>query len=293
MQELTNILQYLPLSLSGGISRLPATLKARVVELRLRVGRPLTIVTTNECVHITDGLPAKIDEKLLQETLLCITSRALHSRQAEIAKGYVTMPGGNRVGVAGTAIIENSRVVGIKNITSLNIRVAKNTDLPPIGMLMPVLDREMFSLLIVGAPRSGKTTILKSVAAYISGQKKQFSVIDTRCEIAPNPEKFFDYGDVLSGFPRAQGIVNALKSLAPQVILCDEIGDEEDASAIEAALHCGANLVVTAHADSLTMVKNRPVLLRLLGLSAFTDIAILKGAKTPGVVKEVLGWNGQ
>ncbi len=292
MQEYNNILQHLPLSLSSYLCAVPQSIQARVVELRLRIGKPPMLVTTSESIEPIKYIPTIVDNKLLQETLLCITNRALHSKQMELAKGYVTMPGGNRVGVAGTAVVENGNVVGIKDITSLNIRVARNDFLPPIDMLAPVLNKAMFSLLIVGAPRSGKTTILKSVAAAIAQQKKQFTVVDTRCEIAPDPNKYFSFCDVLSGYPRSQGIVNALKSLAPQVILCDEIGDEEDAKAIEMTAHCGANIVVTAHADSLKTLCNRPVLLKLLELTAFSHVAILDSANNPGVVKEVMRWNG-
>ncbi len=221
--------------------------------------------------------------------MLCITGRAIHSKQYELAKGYVTMSGGNRVGIAGTAIIEDGMITGVKNITSLNIRIAKNALLPDISAIKHILLKDMFSLLIIGVPRSGKTTLLKSVSEFITANDRQLTIVDTRCEIAPNVANYFSC-DVLSGFPRAEGITSAIKSLAPDVIICDEIGDDADARAIDAALHSGVNLVVTAHADSIVQLDKRPALARLVKMGAFTDIALLEGANNPGVIKEVARW---
>ncbi len=300
MQELNNILLNLPPILTGCIAGLPVQLRSRVVELRLRVNKPLSVLTVDDNFYvdrsgrIVDHIDKAfiIDGKLIEETLLCISGRAIHSKQHELANGYITMPGGNRVGVAGTAVMENGKVIGVKNVTSLNIRVSRNNNLPSAEELREVVSREMFSLLIIGAPRSGKTTILKSVAYMISRSCRQFTVVDTRCEIAPEVSTFFDFCDILSAFPREEGIVNAIKSLAPQIIICDEIGDEADASAIKFALNSGVNLVVTAHAENIRGLYNRPVLSELLELNAFSDVAVMCGASSPGVIKEVVRWNG-
>ncbi len=300
MQEFNRVLRYLPTILSSCLSKLPEQLKHRVVELRIRLHKPILIITVKEHFYITvtgertelltNAL--KADESIVQETILSITGRALHSKQNELANGFITMVGGNRVGVAGTAIIEDGVIIGMKQITSLNIRFARNSELPDINMLNDVLSQEMFSLLIIGAPRTGKTTLLKSIASKLSVENKQVTVVDTRCEIAPNVGSFFNFCDVLSAFPRSEGIVNAIKSLAPQVIICDEIGNVEDAAAVEVAVNSGVNLVVTAHATCVAGAANRPGLSKLLRMGAFSDIAVMQSAKMPGIIKEVIKWNG-
>ncbi len=296
MLEFDRVLRYLPTILSSCLSKMPQPLKNSVVELRLRLNKPIMVVTVLDMSYITlEGTITQcinnaliIDDALMRETILSITGRALHSKQTELANGYITMPGGNRVGVAGTAIIENDKIVGIKNISSLNIRIAKNTKLPDIESLRKIINNEMFSLLIIGAPRTGKTTLLKSIASQLSCDGRQVTVIDTRCEIAPNVGDFHSGCDILSAFPRAEGIINAVKSLAPDVIICDEIGSIADATAVEAAINSGVNLVVTAHASNLIGARKRPGLSRLFEMEAFSDIAILQGSKTPGIIKEVL-----
>ncbi len=299
MKEYMNVIDTLPPSLAGSLASVPTMLKERAVEIRLRVGKPLMIATAEKCYFIDrKGQPVadhsvarNIHGELIKEVLLCISDRAIHSRQGELTKGYITMSGGHRVGVAGVAVVEEGRVIGVKDVSSLNIRIAKHHQLPSVEKLQSVFSKPMFSLLLVGVPRSGKTTILKSVAKYLSDINKQVTVVDTRREIAPSPEDFFSCCDVLSGYPRSEGMIGAIKSLAPDVIICDEVGDQEDVEAIEIATNAGVNLVLSAHADSITTLKTRLVLSRLLNKGILTDIALLDDARNPGVIKEVARWN--
>ncbi len=299
MQEYMNVIDNLPPIISTSLASLPTVLKERVVEIRLRVGKPLMIATSDKNYFIdrtgqavSDPSSAKnISFDMLREVVLCISGRAIHSRQSELIKGYITMSGGHRVGVAGVAVVQDGVVSDIKEISSLNIRIAKHRNLPSVEILRTVLSRPMFSLLIVGVPRSGKTTILKSIAKHLSDNQKQVSIVDTRREIAPNPESFYSCCDVLSGYPRGEGMVSAIKSLAPDVIICDEVGDDDDVRAIRSASNAGVNLALSAHADSIATLKTRKVLATLLEGGVFTDIAILNSAKNPGVIKEVVRWN--
>ncbi len=299
MKEYMNVIDNLPPIVSSSLAGVPNMLKERVVEIRLRVGKPLMIATPDKNYYIDrigqavcDPDSAKsISSEMIREVLLCISGRAIHSRQSELVKGYITMQGGHRVGVAGVAVVEDGVISDIKEISSLNIRIAKHRKLPEVEMLGDVLSRPMFSLLIVGVPRSGKTTILKSIAKHLSDKNKQVSIVDTRREIAPDTERFFSCCDVLSGYPRGEGMVSAIKSLAPDVIICDEVGDSDDVEAILSASNAGVNLVLTAHADSIATLKTRRVLATLLDGGVFTDIAILNSAKKPGEIREVVRWN--
>ncbi len=297
MQEFNSVINSLPPALSDVLRRVPPHIRERVAEIRVRADKPLMLCTFGENIFVNrqggvceDAAQAlTVNRELVEEILLCITGRAVHSRQAELVNGFVTMPGGHRVGIAATAIIKDGEVSDVKNITSLNIRIAKNTGLPPVNAcLKHLIGTPMYTLLIAGMPRSGKTTVLKSLALELSRQKKQVAIIDTRREIAPDTRMRFECCDVLLGYPRSVGIKSAVKSLAPDVIMCDELSDEQDAQAVKEALGAGVNVIATAHADSIDSLYSRPATSQLMRCSAFTHIAMLSDAATPGVIKEVV-----
>ncbi len=296
MQEFNKVINNLPPVLCDALRLVPLSVRERVAEIRLRINRPLMLCTHRENVFIgkngevcEDTKAAFIVSKdVIEETLLCITGRALHSRSEELKKGFVTMKGGHRVGVASTAVMQNGEVSSVKDITSLNIRIAKNMSLPPVpSEIKDVLGQSMFTLLIAGAPRSGKTTLLKSIVCELSDKKKQVAVIDTRFEIVPDADRTFDCCDVLFGYPRDEGIICAVKSLSPDVIICDELGDESDAKAVRAALGAGVSVVATAHASTKYELERRPATAALFKNRSFSHVAMLYGKEVPGLVTEV------
>ena len=82
-------------------------------------------------------------------------------------------------------------------------------------------------------------------------------VIDTRGELAFANEGRDLCLDVLSGYPRRQGIEIATRCLNAEVIICDEIGDYEEAMSLVASHNCGVPLIASAHAGSVEQLLAR------------------------------------
>lgn len=228
----------------------------------------------------------------LQQCFYALCGNSVHSYQQEIAQGFFTLPGGHRVGVAGIASLDlQGNIQGMRTITSLNLRVARrvNPSLPPC--LAEALQAGG-GLLLVGPPGSGKTTLLRSIASTLSAQCRSVVMVDERSELMPCTQQGFVFAppmhcDVLSSVPKAQGILMALRSLSPQVILCDEIGGMEDVAALEQGLYSGVEFVASIHGSDLAGLQARPQFAALQKLGAFRTAAFLEGPEHPGCICRV------
>ncbi len=265
------------IALPEGISR------NELCELRLRAGRPAAAVTmSGRSIPCSPTLTKQDIEACFQE--LCRYS--VHSFQREIAEGYITLPEGHRAGFCGSAVIRDGELETLRDISSINIRLAREIKGSGEALYHAVFAKGLRSLLIAGAPLSGKTTVLRDLTRLL-GEKHKVALIDSRNELAAchdgTPQ--LDVGlntDVLSGYPRAEGMEIALRTLSPEVIICDEIGN--DISAIEQCIHCGVKLIATIHASSVEELSRRKAAAELIG--AFECIAVLHGK---GQISEIKG----
>lgn len=248
----SELLSILPQGIRGSIDA------EQALEIRLRLDRPVTIVTV-------EGL--RMLEKRVTETDLNFTinaaSRYSPWNAATIKEGYLTAPGGHRIGVCGEGAGE-----GIRKISSLCIRVAR--DVPDaargIGCTEP--------LLILGPPGSGKTTLLRSLIRRI-GERETVGVVDERGELFPMGFLRGDQVDVLSGVSKARGIDMLLRSMGPRWIAMDEVTQEADCEALHRACWCGVKLLATAHASSVGDLLARPVYLPLVRSGLFQKAIVL------------------
>lgn len=189
-----------------------------------------------------------------------------------MAQGYLTAPGGHRIGLGGRYKCRGEQVEGIQEVRSLCIRIAR--DFPGVG---EAAGAETGSLLILGPPGWGKTTLLRDVIRQRS-RRQPVSVVDERGELFPDE---FDRGrgtDVLTGCPKAAGVLMALRTLSPGCIAMDEITRESDSLALLQAANCGVTLLATAHAASAEDLKRRSGYRGVL--SVFDTLAILNPDKT-------------
>jgi stage III sporulation protein AA len=272
----------LPDFMAACLAALPEDLRARTTEIRMRAGRPVTLT-------LPEGprpLPRRLDGAQLAQVLRALCEYSVHSYTEDIARGYVTLPGGHRAGVCGTAVTERGVVTAVRDISSVNLRIAREVPDAASELCARLFhDGKLPGLLLSGPPGSGKTTLLRDLARRLSdglcGPCRRVALIDERGELAGAREgapccAVGANTDVLTGYPKGEGILLAVRSLAPEVVLCDELGGEADAAALEAGFHTGVRFVATIHAGSAEEALARPVARRLLARGAFDWLAHLE-----------------
>lgn len=195
---------------------------------------------------------------------------------ATIAAGYITAPGGHRIGLCGEAVIHHGQMTGLRKVTSLCIRVAR--DFPGIAADM---QEELGSVLIIGRPGSGKTTYLRDLIRFRSEKMRgSVAVVDERNELFPAGIPAGSRTDILVGCSKTQGIDTVLRTMGPHTIAVDEITSDTDCVALQKAGWCGVTLLATAHAGSLEDLYTRPVYKPLLSNHLFRTVVILQSHGT-------------
>lgn len=252
---------------------LPDCEKAAAEEFRLRCGRA-PAVAINGCEKPLCDL--RVTREMLESVVSAASHGSRHSVGESIKSGFVTAPGGHRIGICGTAVVQNGGIGSIKNVSSVCVRIAREI----VGLADGLVDRlsdsdgRPLGTLVISPPGDGKTTLLRDLARAFSSRGVRTSVIDERGEIAAVSlgEPQFDVGsctDVMELAPCAEAVACVLRSMAPRLIVLDEICTPADAEAISAAVGCGVSLIATAHASSVDELKLRPAFKDILASGAF------------------------
>jgi len=288
---LNGVLPYLPTRLTKTMQKLPLDFLHSITELRLRAEQPLMLVTPQQNVFITESghkteilrsglLSASTLE--IEEIVLKACGYSAHSHQTDFANGCLTLPGGHRIGLCGTAVMGGEAVTGVRDVTALNIRIAKSFPNAAQEILTHCFQNRLQNVLLFGPPSSGKTTVLRAMAQSLaSGQSNRIykcAVIDERQELFPK-NLGACFADVLSGYPKADGIQLAVRVLSPDMIFCDEIGSAQDVISIADGIRCGVHFAVTAHAADLEELLHRAYFKSLFQTGAI-DTVILLGTGT-------------
>ena len=217
---------------------------------------------------------------MLEEIVSAATNRSCYSAEASLREGYVTLPGGHRIGLCGTAALRESRIQSLRELSSVSIRIARQVSCAPPELLR----RLDASTLILGPPGSGKTTLLRECVRSLSDGGSRVGLVDERGELAACrlgiPQ--MDVGaqtDVLTGCGKSEGIYLLLRAMNPQWIAVDEITAPEDIRAMEEASYCGVRFLATAHAFSPDELLRRPLYRRLRELELFQRLLILSPDK--------------
>ena len=250
--------------------------KDSLLELRLRLNAPPLLMTKTNQIWL--DRPVSSEDMRFS---INIASKYSPWAAATTASGYITSSGGHRIGICGEAVVADGRMIGIKNVSSLCIRVAR--DFP--GIARESLKHDG-SVLVIGKPGSGKTTLLRDMIRQRSDKGQGVvAVVDEREEIFPrwNNEICFKTGrhtDVLSGCNKAQGIDAVLRNMGPETIAVDEITARADCDALIHAGWCGVKLFATAHAGCRQDLMSRPIYRPIMESGIFDTLIIMHDDKS-------------
>lgn len=252
----------LPPDWQAALDRLSTEELRQAAELRLRTGFPPTILLDGR-EHALPGA-ATVEASELEALLGRAAEHSLYAVREALSEGYLTLPGGHRIGICGTAVSNGDGVDNIKEISSLCIRIARS--IPGIGTALAERVHSLeHSALIIGPPGSGKTTLLRDAARQLSDCfDRRVCIVDERGEIAAvhQGSPRLPVGrrtDVLTGFPKERGIELLLRAMDPEWIVLDEITRSADVEAMIRASYCGVWFLATAHAESVEDLQRRPV----------------------------------
>lgn len=273
-------------------------------EIRLRADRPVLVklhegeffMDGRGCLTHTETASYRMGKEELGAILNQICQDSLYAYEDELKQGFLTVPGGHRVGVAGQVVLEeDGRIRTMKHIASMNIRIAHEIRGAADGVLPYLYEQDrLCNTLIISPPGCGKTTLLRDLIRRISdgnpwGRGRTVGVVDERSEIAGsylgNPQN--DLGirtDVLDACPKVFGMLMLIRSMAPELVAVDEVGSEEDVQAIRRISACGCGILATVHGSSAEELWHREPAAQLLREQLFTRyIELEKQESHPGV----------
>ena len=281
--------RFLPPEWVAALRALPQEQGRQVQEVRLRVDWPVGVsLSMGERYLAADGLTVLrtprtyvCDAERLERIFLAFCEDSVYAHEWALSQGYVSAPGGLRIGVAGTAVTEGGAVRAVRQITSLCVRLPRR-----LRGCAAELEGFLFSggrllnTLLVGEPSSGKTTLLRDVASRLSTRGFSVAVVDERGELSGAGD--LAGCDVLRGYPKAVGIRQAVRCLAPRVVVFDELGDEAEARAVADCARQGVAVVASLHGYELEELGRRPLSRMLARRQVFDRWVLLAGRDSPG-----------
>lgn len=294
-----DILKYFPEKIKNVIEENLADLNLE--EIRIRNNKPIILKSSNQ-EKLIRYYPNS-DEMMTILQLICENS--IYTYQKQIAEGFVTLKGGHRVGLSGSCVMEKGEVINISYISSFNFRISRQIIGCSKNALKYIIDMNkkiVKNTLIVSPPGSGKTTLLRDVIRQISSGIKSVKfkgqtvgVVDERGEIASlyRGEAQNEIGsktDVIENTTKSIGMKMLIRSMAPEVIVADEIGGQNDIEVIKYAICSGCKGIFTAHGASFDDIYMNPVLKELVNSHIF-EIIMFLNPKQRGDILEVYKFN--
>lgn len=255
-----------------------------IEEIRIRNSKPI-ILKLNNSEKIINYIVQTED---VLKTLQSICENSIYSYQNQICEGFITIKGGHRIGITGSAVIENNQVKNLNYISNLNFRIARQIIGCSNNIIKEIINKEentIYNTLIVSPPGAGKTTLLRDIIRNLSNGTeeitgKNIGVVDERGEIAAMykgiPQN--DLGirtDIIENIKKSVGMKMLIRSMAPEIIVADEIGSKEDVQEINYAVCSGIKGIFTAHGNSLEDLKLNPAIAELIEKNIFERLLLL------------------
>jgi len=265
-------------------------------EIRIKVDKPLLLQIGRHEIQ-QDYNPTREDVKNI---LYKLSNFSLYAVSEELKQGFITVKGGHRVGICGNCVMERNKVKTIKDISSINVRVCREI-IDCSNKVIPYIveNNNVYNSIIISPPKCGKTTILRDIARKLSDgmpslefRGKKISIIDERSEIGGcyNGIPQLQIGirtDIFDNCPKSEGIMMAIRSMSPDIIICDEIGSKADVESILMALSSGVKLITTIHGFGIEDLTNREVFKDLIGNKVFKRGIVLSNSEGTGTIEYV------
>ena len=265
-----------------------------VQELRLRGDAPITVSLPNgrrflTCWGLSSVRQAGMlfcSRKQLEDCFFAFCGGSVYAHQWELRQGYVAVEGGIRVGVAGTAVIADGGVASVRQVTALCVRLPRRVAGCARRLLPLVLEGDtLVSTLLVGPPSCGKTTLLRDLAVLLVAHHRHIAVVDERGELSLDDA--LAGCDVLRGYPKAVGIRQAVRCLAPDAVVFDEMGDIAEIQAVADCAHAGVAVMASLHGHDPWEMGRQPFVRDLIARRVFSRWIFLQGRETPGKIRGI------
>lgn len=261
----------------------------------LRANKPLCIYLKDKILALTSfgALTDNIDAAVLlratqqdiDSTMLRICDYSVYTRQDNINSGFITVAQGVRVGLCGTAVVKDKTISNIRHVTSLSFRVPR--DIPHCADKLVGLVSQGGGILLCGPPCSGKTTMLRDLARSLS-YTYRVSVLDERSELSGTSSDVqgYDTGlcDVYRFYPKGAALLSSIRTMSPDIVICDELGDRGDIAMLRYTLRCGVRVIASVHAADIHDLRTRQTTNELIQTGAFRYIVFLHGKAAAGQV---------
>lgn len=291
MNDVEFLRDILPEKLSLALGKMDRHTLSRLFEIRLRRDKPVILCFTGGCAYLSsNGVPTacKSNDNVIMHSVdfdnffMKLCGYSLYSNTDSLKKGYLTLANGSRVGVCMSAVTENGSIISVKDAVSLNIRIPREIKHCADSLCRTLFTDGLRSVIVFSGVSGGKTTLLRDIARNLSEQMYKVAVIDERNEIAAKRETEItadvgDNTDVLTSFPKVQGIEAAVRTLSPDVIILDEVANADEARSIASAFSCGVRFILSVHASTIAELKIKTAVKSLLKMNEFSNAVMIDG----------------
>lgn len=279
METYEKFLETLDATFSNALREIPPERRERLEEIRIRKGKALSVVMPEGLFFVSpEGELLKkskgalfVTPEAVRTTFDRFTESSVYAVQDQLRQGFLTLSGGHRVGVSGTAVMQGGEITTLKDISGLNLRIAKEIIGAARGLMPHLFQKgQVRNTLVLSPPGYGKTTVLRDAARMLSDEYgKKVCIADERGELAAmhrgeSPFQIGENTDVLDRCPKKEAIPMLLRTMSPEVIVTDEIGGEGDFKVLLDARASGVSVVASAHGGSVEELYQRPMMAGLL-----------------------------
>lgn len=266
----------------------PIYIIERITEFRIRKNKPLIIYIGNKpCFLNKDGKlssnPSEnsylINDEEFESIIEKLCNHSIHTNMSNMVNGYITVKNGSRVGICSSAVYKQGSLTSVKDISSINIRIAKEYINCSRSILNEIYKEELPSIIVASLPSMGKTTFLRDFSRLISsgynGRYQKTVLVDERSELSAD----FDVGyncDIIKNFPKEKGIEIALRTMSPDIIVCDEIATNEELEKVQFGFSSGVKFAVSVHLKDIENISLESIAGKLIDSKEFDYLIILK-----------------